>query len=95
VLFSPSTDRYQLSNASGLLKNPMTHSDYVVDLRAQSGFEQLDIFSADFQSSQSVTFDELGAPDNGGSVTVRGGTQTYRIDVAPVTGTVNVVLVGS
>jgi len=90
VHFYPDTDRYTLSNASGLLKHPMTNKDYLVDLKATEGFEQLDMASADFNGGQTVVFDELGAPDAAGSVTVLGGSQTYRISVAGVTGSVTV-----
>ncbi len=91
VLFYPDTDRYTLSNASGLLKHPMTNKDYLVDFRARDGFDQLDLASASFGGDASVVFDELGSPSAGGSVTVLGGAQTYRIDLTSVTGTVSVV----
>lgn len=88
-------DSYRLSNASGLLKHPMTHADYLVDLRSQSDFDRLDIVSASFGGGPSVTFDELGSPDNGGLVTVQGGPDIYRIEVSPVTGTIKVSRLGS
>jgi len=91
VQFDASADSYSLSNASGLLKHPMTNKDYVVDFRTRGNFEQLDLVSASFNSGASVIFDELGSPDAGGSVTVVGGSQTYRIDVTSVTGAVSVV----
>jgi len=94
VTFDTSGNSYSLTNASGPLKHPMTHADYLVDLRTQNGFDQLDIATASFQGSPSVTFDELGSPSDGGSVTVRGGEEVYRIDVSPVTGTVAVTRVG-
>ena len=91
VQFYPDTNRYSLSNTSGLLKHPMTNQDFLVDFSTKDGFEQLDMASASFEGTAKVVFDELGAPDAGGSVTVLGGSQTYRIDVTSVTGTVNVV----
>lgn len=94
VHFDPASDSYDVSNASGPLNHPMTHSDYVVDLRAQHGFDQLDIVTAYFEGSQNVVFDELGSPDHGGYVTVQAGPEAYRIDVAPVTGTVTVTASG-
>ena len=95
VAFNLASDSYELSNTSGPLKHPMTNADYLVDMRSQHGFEQLDIVSVSFEGSTTVTFDELGSPDNGGSITVRGGSEVYRIDVSPVTGTVTVTTVGS
>jgi len=93
VEFNLGADSYGLSNASGLLKHPMTNADYLVDLRSQHGFDHLDIVSASFDGGYQVTFDELGSPDNGGVITVQGGPEVYRIDVAPVTGTVTVTAV--
>jgi prepilin-type N-terminal cleavage/methylation domain-containing protein len=91
VQFYPDADRYTLSNASGLLKHPMTNKDYLVDFHARDGFDQVDLASASFGGAASVVFDELGSPSAGGSATVLGGSQTYRIDVTSVTGTVSVV----
>jgi prepilin-type N-terminal cleavage/methylation domain-containing protein len=95
VQFNLGADSYGISNASGPLKHPITHADYLVDLRSQHDFDRLDIVSASFAGSQSVTFDELGSPDNGGFVTVQGGPDVYRVDVSPVTGTIAVTRVGS
>lgn len=91
VQFNESADRYSLSNASGPLKHPMTNKDYVVDFQTRGDFDQLDLASVSFDGGDSLIFDELGSPNAGGSVTVLGGSQTYRIDVTSVTGTVNVV----
>lgn len=91
VQFYPAADRYTLSNASGLLKHPMTNKDYLVDFHTRDDFDCLDLASASFGGGTSVVFDELGSPGAGGSVTVLGGSQTYRVDVTSVTGTVSVV----
>ncbi len=91
VQFDASDDKYTLSNASGPLKHPMTNKDYVVDFKSREDFNQLDLASVSFDGGESVVFDELGSPDVGGSVTVLGGSQTYRIDLTSVTGTVSVV----
>lgn len=91
VQFDASADKYTLSNASGPLKHPMTNKDYVVDFGTGDGFEQLDLASASFDGVDRLIFDELGSPDAGGSVTVLAGSQTYRIDVTYVTGTVSVI----
>jgi len=91
VQFDASDDKYTLSNASGPLKHPMTNKDYVVDFQTRGDFDQLDLASVSFDGGDSLVFDELGSPDAGGSVTVLGGSQMYRIDVTSVTGTVNVV----
>jgi len=102
VQFNPALDRYELSRypktgANDTLHHPMTGKDYIVDFRTQDGFDRLDLGSAIFvvgngnNDLNSVVFDELGSPSGGGSVIVLGGSQTYRIDVTSVTGTVSVV----
>ena len=99
VQFNPAIDRYTLSNTNtgGTLHHPMTGKDYIVDFRTQDGFDRLDLGPASFvvgngnNDPNSVVFDELGSPSGGGSVIVLGGSQTYRIDVTSVTGTVSVV----
>ena len=81
------TVTYKLHNASGPLIHPMTRG-YNVDL-SQSGLDRLNPLNAVFgTNSLKVVFDELGSPDNGGYVDVKSGPQTYRVNVAAVTGTV-------
>jgi len=95
VSFDTSGESYTLTNASGDLIHPMSKSAYRIDFAAKSGFEDIDIVSSSFAGSPAVTFDELGAPDNPGSVTVRAGQYAYRIDVSAATGKVTVTYVGS
>jgi hypothetical protein len=88
VEFVAGTTRYKLYNASGALKHPMTNHDYNVDL-TQSDLKRLAPLTAVFgTNSLKVLFDELGSPDNGGYVDVKAGPDTFRINVAAVTGTV-------
>ncbi len=91
--FSPSTESYSLSNESGPLIHPMTKEAYTVDFRSRDGFHDLDIVSADFGGSPSVTFEDLGAPDEAGAIQVQSGPHLYRIDVAAATGKVTVTAV--
>jgi len=95
VTFDTGDESYTLSNESGPLIHPMTKSAYTVAFSNQKGFENLDIVSADFAGGATVTFDELGAPDNAGAVTVQSGRHAYRIDVSAATGKVTVTDVGS
>jgi len=94
ITFNAAGNSYTLSNASGPLIHPMTKQAYVVDFPAQRGFEGLDIVSADFNATTSVTFDEFGSPDNAGSITLQAGSQSYEITVAGATGNVTVAIVG-
>ena len=94
VTFDVNGESYALSNTSGALIHPMTKSAYTVTFGSQKGFENVDILSETFPSGQAVTFDELGAPDSPGSVTVACGAHSYRIDVAAATGKVTATSTG-
>ena len=95
VTFVASGESYELRNASGVLIHPMSKSAYTVNFSTQRGFGNLDLVSADFGGGPTVTFDELGSPDNGGSVTLQAGPHVYRVDVASATGKVTVTSIGS
>lgn len=81
---------YTLSNASGPLNHPITKTAYQVDFSSRSGFEQVELVSADFGGAGDVTFDEVGSPDSGGSVVIRAGDYSYAVKVAAATGQVTV-----
>ena len=90
VTFDVAANIYQLGNASGLLIHPITKAEYTVDFASMSGFDGLDIVSADFGGGGTVTFDALGAADNAGTVTLQAGTQQCLVNVQAVTGKVTV-----
>ena len=94
VTFIPNSESYSLSNASGVIIHPITKEAYVVDFGSRRGFGGLDIVSADFGGKAWVTFDELGAPDSPGSVTLRCGPHIYIVSVATATGKVTVTATG-
>ena len=94
VTFNTSGNSYTLSNASGTLIHPMTKQAYVVEFPAERGFEGLDIVSASFSATTSVTFDEFGSPDDTGTITLQAGSQVYVITVAAATGKVTVAMAG-
>ena len=93
VSFDVSGNSYSLSNASGALIHPITKDAFVVDFDTIGGFDGVSVVSASFAGSSAVAFDALGAPDNGGTVRVRCGSDAYEITVAPVTGRVTVAQV--
>lgn len=93
VVFDTSGNFYKLTkndSQSTPLKHPINKTDYIVNFANQAGFNQLTIVSAVFGSGQTVKFDPIGAPDNPGVVTVKAGSETYRISVAAATGLVTV-----
>jgi len=95
VTFAVSGDSYTLSNASGPLIHPMTKDAYTVDFNTTNGFSTVDVTSAAFGGGDEVTFDELGAPDNPGSVRIQVGAYTYQVTVSAATGRVKVAMAGS
>jgi hypothetical protein len=72
----------------------MTKESYLVNFATEEGFEQLELISANFNGEPYVIFDETGAPDSSGVVTLRAGAHTYRIEVATATGRVSVTRTG-
>lgn len=95
VTFNSSGESYTLSNASGVLIHPINKSAYMMDFSSQSGFAGLDVVSADFAGSNAVTFDELGSPDNAGTIVLQAGPHVYNVSVAAATGRVTVSMAGS
>ncbi|MCJ7543837.1 MAG: GspH/FimT family protein [Phycisphaerae bacterium] len=90
VVLQPASETYQLSNTSGALIHPITKDVYTVDFTSLRGFGEVDVVSASFNGASSVTFDELGTPNAGGTVVLRAGPHVYTISVAAITGTVTV-----
>ncbi len=94
VTFDPAAETYRLSNASGDLIHPITNNDYIVDFSSDSKFAEVDIVSVNFGGETWVTFDEMGAPDVGGSIVLQAGPHALSVDVANATGSVTVVKTG-
>lgn len=88
VTFNTNAERYTLSNAGGTLVHPITKDTYIVDFASQSGFRDVDIVSADFNGAAQVTFDEMGAPNQAGTVVLQAGSHRYTITVTAITGKV-------
>ena len=84
-----------MSNESGPLIHPITKEAYIVNFDSQKSFDKLDIVSASFGGSATVTFDELGTPDDAGSIILQAGPHVYRVEVAAATGKVTVAISGS
>ncbi|RPI58346.1 MAG: prepilin-type N-terminal cleavage/methylation domain-containing protein [Planctomycetaceae bacterium] len=91
VTFNVTGNSYVLTNASGNIIHPITKLPaYAVNFTTQSGFGQVKLSSASFNGGSSFTFDETGAPDKDGYVTLQAGTHSYKITVSPATGKVSV-----
>ncbi len=91
VVFDTGGDSYRIEDQSGsTIAHPVKKGfDYVIDLQDE-GLDKADIAGADFAGTPEVTFDYLGSPDNGGTVSVQGGGRTVTISVEAVTGYITV-----
>lgn len=96
--FDPGSSSYRLTqddSESTPLKHPMNKSDFVVNFSQREGLDRVRITSATFGTTDTVTFDPMGSPDNGGSITLAAGQRQYRIDVSVGTGRITVTPLGS
>ena len=95
VTFNIDDESYSLSNTSGPMIHPISKSTYTVSLGPKDGHGNLDGYSVDFAGDVTVTFDELGSPDNPGNIQITFGVYVYQISVAPATGKVTVSYIES
>ncbi|MEO0586497.1 MAG: prepilin-type N-terminal cleavage/methylation domain-containing protein [Planctomycetota bacterium] len=64
--------------------------EYLVDFDTDNRFDGVVIVAADFNGSDTLSFDVLGGPSSGGFIRLRFDTEVYRIEVAEFTGRVSV-----
>lgn len=96
VQFQTGVETYRLLDSTWTpLTHPITKDPYVVDFRSREGFTEVDIVSADFGGVTYFEYDEMGAPSDPGTVTIRSGSHVYTIDVAAATGKVTATGSGS
>lgn len=96
VVFDVANNSYQLQDQNG---NALTvdwmggsANNYVVDFSEDQRFQGVTITAVDFGivTPNEITFDNLGGPSTGGSITIQFDRQSFRIDVAEFTGRVTV-----
>ncbi len=101
VVFDKTTETYRIVDQAGtVIPHPVKKGfNYVIDFRNEGRLDQVEIYDANFDSTNKVTFDYLGSPYNGsatpgplnsGVVTLRSGTMTRTVSVEPVTGFISV-----
>lgn len=91
INFDTGAGSYDLRDSGGtLLKHPISKRDFVMSFPATNGLDRVQILSASFNGASSLTFDPLGAPQQGGQVTVGADGYSYRVNVSPVTGKMTV-----
>jgi hypothetical protein len=99
VVFNPAGDCYEVHDPNGIITHPVTKKDYRVNFSSDSRLENVVIDDADFDSSDTITFDSLGSPYSGsgtsnplnsGTINIMAGDFTETIRVEPVTGFISI-----
>ncbi|MFA5252383.1 MAG: GspH/FimT family protein [Phycisphaerae bacterium] len=98
VFFNPAGGFYEVCGADGtMIKHPVTKKDYRVTFSSDSRLENVVIDDADFDSSDTITFDYLGSPYSGsvtplnsGTISIEAGDFSMTIRVEPVTGFISI-----
>jgi prepilin-type N-terminal cleavage/methylation domain-containing protein len=87
VVFDTNAESYTIKDQSGtVIPHPVKKGfDYVVDL-GNEGLDRVDIVDVDFNSTSQVTFDCLGSPDNGGTISLQVQGAGATINVETITG---------
>jgi Tfp pilus assembly protein FimT len=98
VVFDPADGCYEVHDHNGvIIKHPVTKLDYKVDFSGDSRVDNVVIENADFDSSDTITFDYLGSPYSGtsnplnsGTISIRAGDFTMTIRVEAITGFISI-----
>ncbi|UCC96801.1 MAG: GspH/FimT family protein [Phycisphaerales bacterium] len=92
VVFDKTADNYRIVDQGGtVVQHPVKKGfTYIVDFRNESRLNRVDITNASFNTAQTVTFDCLGSPIEGGTVNLQAGGIITTITVEPVTGFVSI-----
>ena len=99
IIFDASNESYEMHDSGGsIVDDPVRGSGGIaVDFANDSRFRQVDMQTVSFDTTDTVTYDYLGAPYNGSSnplsssaIVLEAGAQTMTIRVEPVTGYVTI-----
>jgi prepilin-type N-terminal cleavage/methylation domain-containing protein len=92
VVFDTANESYEIQDHDGIvIPHPIKKGEslYEVDFENDSRLSRVEIVSTNF-NGDTVAFDYLGSPDNGGDVTLQAGTITRTVSVEPVTGYISI-----
>lgn len=92
VEFDKNTERYWIEDQDGnVIPHPVKKGfNYEIDFRNDNRLNKVDITNVDFNATGCVTFDFLGSPVNGGTVSLQAGGTTSIVRVEPVTGFISI-----
>jgi len=92
VVFDDNNESYRIVDQSNtVISHPVKKGfNYIIDFQNDSRLRKVDITNVDFNSTDRVTFDCLGSPDNGGTISLDASGNTTTITVEPVTGYISI-----
>ena len=91
VVFDENTDSYRIEDQDGVISHPVKKGfNYEIDFRNDGRLSKVDITNATFDTAQTVTFNCLGSPIDGGTVTLQADGNTKTITVEPITGFISI-----
>jgi len=90
--FDTGGNLYSVYDENGAaIKNPLKRDkDLIIDFDTDEQLKNITLSGSDFGGKSYVTFNALGKPTNGGSVTITKGSSTLHIGVATETGAVSI-----
>ncbi|MDD5010866.1 MAG: prepilin-type N-terminal cleavage/methylation domain-containing protein [Phycisphaerae bacterium] len=99
VVFDTAAESYSIENSDGQVIAHPVHigADYVVNFANDSRLNRVDIVNTNFGATETVSFDNIGAPFDGsgaalsnGFIQLRAGKYTMRVKIESVTGYVSI-----
>lgn len=92
VEFDESSEIYSIKDHSGtVIPHPVKKGfPYTIDFKNDSRLSKVDITNVNFNSTDRVTFNCLGSPDNGGTIILNADGSSVTITVEPVTGYISI-----
>lgn len=96
VIFEPEQNRYHMVDGQGDLVfvnwkgGSANTGNYVVRMGQDHRFSGVRIDAVNFAGEQTISFDDLGTPSQGGTIDLTHGDTRYRITVTAFTGRISV-----
>jgi prepilin-type N-terminal cleavage/methylation domain-containing protein len=92
VVFDQVADNYRIEDQNNnVIPHPVKKGfDYIVDFRKDGRVGRVGITGANFGGTTVVTFNSMGSPDNGGTVTLQASGTTVTVMVEPITGYISI-----
>jgi type II secretory pathway pseudopilin PulG len=92
VAFNINGDSFtvQDANSGKALVHPTTKRNFVVPFKTTIGTDRVSLLTASFNGQPNLTFDTLGAPLQGGTVSLGAEGFNYKLEIFAVTGKITV-----